>query len=325
VRVLGTVGHAAIATHFQLAHGRRADFVPPHLLSVEAACQATAENTFHAFSAIECHWPPADSSNRSVLILSAAVPDIRRPNASSANITLPALPATTLLDWVRAATPHPPTGLAGPGILAGTLAWRPAAAPPDPVWFGELEFSGESLQSPALGPDPIPLGDILLRPTPVLTANQSGGRHAGRPAPQPASGFDLLPISLPLGGKQPATLEGHFDATGYTLHLTGTAIPARLLALADAIPQFGDGLRKLLDPTAAILSEARGAQPDDPEAVHAATSVRPSQPQESTAAASTTPDQPATPTHFDLTATRTWGSPQIWRETQTAPTPHHHK
>ena len=318
IHILGNLGHAAIATHIQLAHGRRADFVPPTPLSVEASCQAVAQDTFHAFSSIECHWPPTDSSNPSVLILAAAVPDTRRPNASTADFTLPALPASTFLDWLRVATPHPPTGLTGPGTLAGTLAWRPAEIAtstearsaqrrnpqlsPQPVWSGELEFSGESLQTPALGPDPIPLGEILLRSTPQTAAGS----------------FDLLPITLSLGGKQPATLEGHFDATGYTLHLTGPAIPIRLLALADAIPQFGDGLRPLLDP-----------KPDEAstEAAHATPTLIPSQTRNSPAAPAPeaeTNDPPAAPIHYDLTATRTWGGPQTWREAQPT-TPQKHR
>ena len=294
LRVLGALDHAALAANLQLAHARRADFVPPRLLSLEASCQAVAQNSFHAFSNLECHWPPADSSSRSVLILAAAVPDVRRPSESSASLTLPALPAATLLDWLRAATPHPPTGLRATGTLAGALAWSPTPPPsdrapsrhrqippPPPTWSGELEFSGESLQTPALGPDPIPLGDILLRST-----------SDGSPT---TANFDLLPVLLPLGGKQPATLEGHFDATGYTLHLTGPALPARLLALGDAIPQLGEGLRELLDPPQ-IAPPATAPPPDDPAVV---------------------------PTHFDLTATRPWGGPQTWH--QTAPPPRHHR
>ena len=284
LRVLGTLDHADLAASLQLAHARRADFVPPRLLSLEASCQAVARNSFHAFSDLECYWPPADSSDRSILILAADVPDVRRPSASSASLTLPALPAATLLDWLRAATPHPPTGLRAAGTLAGTLAWRPTpppsgrapsrhrqAAAPEPAWSGELEFSGESLQTPALGNDPIPLGDILLRSSPGQTA----------------ASFDLLPLLLPLGGKQPATLEGRFDAAGYTLHLTGPALPARLLALGDAIPQLGEGLRELLAPPA-----------DNPSAI---------------------------PTHFDLTAARSWGGSQTGRQTTPPPRNRRHQ
>jgi AsmA protein len=36
------------------------------------------------------------------------------------------------------------------------------------------------------------------------------------------------------------------DASGYTLHLSGIALRSRLLQLATALPQFGDGLEEAL-------------------------------------------------------------------------------
>ena len=337
LNIAGTISRSLIATDIKIARGRRADFVPPRLLSLEAACQAIASDTFHTFSAIECHWPPADSSDPSVLILAAAVPDTRRPNLSSADLTVPALPTSTLLDWLRIATPYPPTGLLDTGTLAGTLAWRPSGtaieteaqnpgshkivisteAPeraageskgaqrrnpqllqPQPTWSGELELSGESIQLPSAdanaAPSPIPLGDVLLRSTPPPT---SPGQHPATPQPV-ASSFDLLPIQLPLGGRQPATLEGHFDAPGSTLHLTGTALPARLLALGDAIPQLGDGLRQLLEPASVPVASAAATPPPAVKS-----------------------DTQSEPIHIDLTATRPWGGPQTWIET-TPPPPH---
>ena len=166
-----------------------------------------------------------------------------------------------------------------------------STTPAQPTLTGELEFSNESLQLPALGPNPIPLGDLLLRSTPPPAGRSPRHRGAQPPAVQ-SSSFDLAPISLPLGGKQPATLDGHFDATGYTLHLTGPALLARLLALGDAIPQFGDGLRPLLEPTPA------GANPAQPQK----------------------PTPEAEPIHLDLTATRAWGGPQVWSQTTPPPT-----
>lgn len=41
-------------------------------------------------------------------------------------------------------------------------------------------------------------------------------------------------------------LEGRIDRSGYSLHLTGMATTARMLALGAAIPQFGDGLAEAL-------------------------------------------------------------------------------
>lgn len=308
VNLLGTLGSSAIATNILLDNARRADFVPPHLLSVDADCHAIALNFFHTFSNIECHWPPSTSSGPSNLILTANLPDVRQPSSASATLTLPAIPAETFLDWLNVATPHPPTGLTGPGTLAGNLAWatpnqlqqdlKTAGAPSmprsvrngresqvqRPVLSGELEFTNESLEIDPLNHRSIPLGDLLLQSAPP--AAHSPRRPGQIPATPIASSFDLAPISLPLGGKQPAILEGHIDATGYTLHLTGSVLPDRLLALGDAIPQFGDGLRPLLEPTPAGASST---QPQKPAA--------------------------AEPIHLDLTATRAWGGPQTWRQT----------
>ena len=316
VNLIGTLGQNNIAADIQLSNARRADFVPPHLLSVEADCHTTAHNTFYTFTNIECRWPPSSSSGPNLLVLTANLPDIRQPNSASAALTLPALPADTFLDWLGVATPHPPAGLTGAGTLAGNLVWnQPNQLQPDskiagapsiprslrsggepnsqqPTLSGELEFSKESLQLPALGPKAIPLGALLLHSTPP--AGRSS-RQRGLNLPAQSASFDLAPISLPLGGKQPAVLDGHLDASGYILHLTGAVLLDRLLALGDAIPQIGDGLRQLLQPT--------------PPAVRSAPSQKPA------------PAPAAIPIHIDLTATRAWGGPQTW--SQTAPSPSH--
>ena len=320
--LLGTLGQNTAETDIQLSNARRADFVPPSLLSIEAGCHAIALNFFHTLSNIECHWPPATSSNSSTLILTANLPNVLQPSSASAALTLPAIPAETLLDWLSIATPHPPTGFTGPGTLAGNLAWnQPSQLQPDakragapsiprslrngrestatlpaqPALTGELEFSNESLEIDPLNHRSIPLGDILLQSTPPPAAHFPRHRGPNPPAPSAsATSFDLLPISLPLGGKQPATLEGHLDASGYTLHLAGSGLLDRLLALGDAIPQLGDGIRQLLQPAAA---------------------VSPSQPQK--------PAPEAVPIHIDLTATSAWGGPQTW--SQTALPPSHHR
>jgi AsmA protein len=112
-------------------------------------------------------------------------------------------------------------------------------------------------------------------------------------------------VSLPLGGKQPATLDGHFDAAGYSLHLAGNVLPSRLAELAKAVPQFGDGLLAYLDtlhPPAATSQTAPAAPSDSAEAVSASATEA--------------------LVHVDLTATRAWGGPQHWQETA-SPVPAH--
>jgi AsmA protein len=310
--LLGTVGQNAIATNIKLAKARRADFVPDHMLSLEATCNANARNSFQSFTSVECHWPPADSSDPSLLILTADLPDVRQPRTATVNLTIPALPADTFFDWLNVATRRAPTGT---GTLAGVLAYGPGAylppaadpqspqSTPPSTWSGELEFSGGSIEFDRLSHRSILLGDALLRSTPPPAAPSPHSHAAPAAAPAPDS-FDLLPVSLSLGGKQPATLEGHVDSIGYTLHLTGTVVCANLLELGNTIPQFGEGLEDVLDKIAAVTPDVgpplkSGRGPD-----HILSSV---------------------PIHVDLTATRSWGSAQTWRETTPSAPSRRHK
>jgi AsmA protein len=336
--ILGTVDQNAISGEIKLDKARRAGFVPSHLLALDVGCQAKVLNSFHSFSSIECRWPPGDSSNRPAIILAADLPDVREPANASATLTVAALPASTFFDWLGVATQHPPTAFAGTGTLAGTLAWNTAeavpplprdhpsrhrappaepAAPLAPGLSGSLVLSGESLDLDALGPKPIPLGDLVLRSTPPPP---SRSRKAKPTNPQPANptGFDLLPIELPLDGRQQAILEGHFDASGYTVHLAGTVLPGRLLALANAVPQFGDGLANLL---VTIPAAADGVGASETEGGGA---FRPLNSQDRKGASAPAPSpQDAAPIHLDLTASRSWGEPQTWREAAPAPPRHH--
>lgn len=295
---VGTVDSAQLAATISLAHGRRADFIPSELLSFEANCKAREAGQFQSFTDIECRWPPAVGAQAAMLQLAASVPDVRDVHSASAEIALAAVPAPVLLEWLQAATPHPPTSLVGTGVLAGSLAWHPTA---QPAWTGDLALSGESLQLPGhTGSNPIPLGDVSLRSAGPATPRKREGAGrvtlaSARPSAAPA-GFDLQPLSLPLGGRQPAVLEGHFDGSGYSLHLAGSATMSRLLDLADSTPQFGEGLRELL-------------APETIEPTVAADAIAP----HSNTAAKKGAAQPADEAErIDFTATRQWGQPQTW-------------
>ena len=317
--LVGDIAQNAISANIAVVNARRADFIPAHPLSLEAECNTIAQNAFHTFSSIECTWPPAASSDPSVLILAADLPDVAHPESSSGQITLPALPADTFFNWLSVATPNPPTGLANsPGTLAGTVSWGsgPQSDNHQLNWSGELEFSGGSLYIGSANHLPVPLGDILLRSTPPPAAPPPHSHRQTPPREIPPDSFDLLPISLVLGGKEPATLEGHLDDSGYTLHLSGSATPARLVALGDAIPQLGDGLKACLqqldilppaavpEPKVASRGGVRGAQASPSD----------------TRGTAPTEEQP---THIDLTASRVWGHPQTWCQPAPAP-PHPH-
>jgi AsmA protein len=275
------------------------------------------------------------------------VPDVRRPETASASMTLPGLPAQTFFDWLSVATPHPPTGFSGDGSLGGALTWgapeteQPPAGPVadrratataqnqaaggalSATWSGELKLSGESLQLPALGPEPLALDDVVLRSTPPAIPPPARARRGMADAADAATiapdSFDLLPVSLALGGRQPAVLTGHLDRSGYSLHLAGTVIVQRLLALGDAVPQFGDGLRKLLAPETSSVQPAQGAPP---ESLPVAAGRGRGRAKDAVDAAEAQAE--SAPVAMDLTVTRAWGGSQVWSQAPAgAPAPRH--
>jgi AsmA family len=275
----GTVSNSAIQARLQLNGARRADFVPVQSLDVDLQCLGTATGDFHSFQDIHCSWPPTGSSDPPTLAISGALPDVRSPNTAAIEIGTPGLPAATVLDWLHIATARVPADIVASGTLTGTLSYHPEVGNSTP-WQGEMLITNARLINPRAGATSLVTGDVTLQSiAPSIPDPRHKQRHPLAPAPP---GFELTPTSLVLGGKDPATLDGHFDPTGYTLHLTGMASTARLHALTTALPQFGDGLTEVL-PT----------------------------------------NRAAGPFHIDLTATRRWGTPQVWTDNTARPTPPH--
>jgi hypothetical protein len=252
----GTVSNSAVQARLQLTGARRADFVPAQTLDVNLQCLGAATGDFHSFQDIHCSWPPAGSSDPPILAISGAFSDIRNPNSAAIEIGTPGLPAATLLDWLHIASSRVPADIAAAGTLTGTLSYHPAPHPttasPTP-WQGEMLITNASLINPRAGTASLVTGDVTLQSIAPPPPEPQRKKHPlakqpstkQQPAPPP-SGFQLAPTTLALGGKDPATLDGHFDTTGYTLHLTGMASIARLHALAAALPQIGDGLDEVL-------------------------------------------------------------------------------
>ncbi|HEU5341325.1 AsmA family protein [Edaphobacter sp.] len=256
--ILGTVSDSSIQTRLRLIDARRADFIPDHLLQVDLECLATAASDFHAFRNLRCTWPPISVSRHPMVAASGDIPDIRDLTQTTIEIGTPGIPAATLLDWLRIASSRIPSNLAVTGNLSGSLSWHPI---PDTAshWEGDLLLAGAGLINPKAGRASLVASDLSLQSVDGfeeattqpeqpsrLRKNVSLSLRSKQGTPPLAPGFILTPTMLALGGKEPAILQGHFDATGYTLHLTGMASTARLLALAAAIPQFGDGLAAAL-------------------------------------------------------------------------------
>jgi AsmA protein len=239
--VQGTVGHSSVEAKLSSGNARRADFVPEHPLSVELECLGTATNLFHSFDNVRCNWPPAGSSDAQVLIATGSVPDIRNLDSATLHVSVPGIPADTLLNWLRVLDERTPSDVSVSGTLTGDLAYHPNPSSP-PSWSGAVSVTGAKLMSAQTGSTSLIAGNISIHSaSPPIPKTRP--RTKTQPSPA-ADSFVLAPTDLALGGKNPATLEGRFDATGYTLHLSGMASSSRLQALEAAVPELADGLTK---------------------------------------------------------------------------------
>lgn len=250
--IQGTVGDSAVEAKLSASDARRADFVPKRPLNVELECLGTATNLFHSFNNVRCSWPPSSSIDARMLLVSGSLPDIRKPRLGTVNLSIPGIPADTILDWLHVVNERIPADVSTGGTLTGSLSYRPDRAA---HWNGELLITGSKLVRDNTGPQSFVHGDVALRSVAPDPVNPRSRRKnaAFVPAPPTDDAFTLGPVLLALGGKEPATLEGHFDSNGYTLHLTGMVTTSRLLELGAALPAFGDGLAKALPEVRATM------------------------------------------------------------------------
>ncbi|HTH53725.1 MAG TPA: AsmA family protein [Edaphobacter sp.] len=275
--IRGTFGESAVSTRIRLIDLRPADFVPEAPLTAEAECFATATGLFHAFEDLRCSWPPATSPQTPSVALTGSIPNVHHAATSSLRLGTSQLPASTLLTWLRALTPHVPDDLSATGTLSGSIGYEPSETRNQSGhWQGQFTLADATLKAPFPATDTpgILLSSDIHLHTPAGTPVPTRRHKNSAPAPSsiPPRGLVLAPTPLFLGGHDPATLEGHFDSSGYTMHLSGMATADRLKALAQALPPLGDGLLKALPPN----------HPDDD------------------------------PFRIDLTATRPWRGSQSW-------------
>lgn len=257
INLSGTIGRSALDAHLQLNDARRADFVPAEPMSFNLACTGTATNLFHSFERVHCDWPPRTTAATQVVALDATLPDIRHLDTTRLQVAATEIPANTLVNWLHVASPRVPRDLLATGSLTGSLA-RESGSSNDPgtsstgnqTWQGSLLLSNLSVASPLSNLAPLAVPAMRIQSQPTDARLQPATRR--RPAAPRSPGFVLAPFAIDLGGKDPATLDGLFTADGYSLHLAGMVAEPRLLALAAALPQFGDGLADILppDPTA---------------------------------------------------------------------------
>lgn len=238
-RVRGDLDHNSVDAHLQITGLRRSEFVPGDTISLDLGCTAAATRAFHSFADLRCSWPLPDSDG-ATLALAGSIPDVLQPASADLQIGTSRLPAAILLKWFRAASSRVPPSLSATGLLSGSILHDPDEGP---TWTGQATMPELRLSSEKLGSTPLTISGLFVHSA-SIAATDLRQSH-------PALAFNLLqlvlsPVSLPLGGREPALFEGSADANGCTVHLTGTVLRSRLLDLAETVPQIGDGLAKLL-------------------------------------------------------------------------------
>lgn len=234
--IRGKMGKSTVETRLRVNDARREDFVPEQPLTVDLACRGEATQLFHSFAEVRCDWPPGGGGGQKVVI-AGAMPDVRAWRASKAEAGIADVSARSLLGWWHVLSSRVPAGLAADGILSGSVSY--VGIQGDGRWDGALVITGAKLRS---GGDLLVDSDITLHSVEEPTLSGRGRKAVLAPA----SGFQLEPVRLDLGGGDPAMLGGHVDGSGYSLHLSGVATRSRLEELAAAIPQLGDDLLQVV-------------------------------------------------------------------------------
>jgi AsmA protein len=225
--IQGTVGKNKVDTELDLNDVRRSDFVPQHTLNANIRCTAQAAAVFHQLTDVRCGWPSGALTDTSVkgFTLAGGVADLSRWRSAAGDAAIAGVPASSLLDAVRLASPRISPDLTAGGAISGTLA---CCAKGD-AWAainGQLAIEKATL---ALGKN-----------KPIAAEDVAGDLAGGQ--------LTIHPVALDLGAPQPAVLDGRIDANGFALHLAGSAMRTQLMQLAAALPPFGDGLDGALPP-----------------------------------------------------------------------------
>ena len=228
----GTLTQSRLRTTLQVAGLRRSDFVPARTLSINVECTGIANRSFHALDNVRCSWPVPDAGGATVAI-AGSVPDTLHPSLADLQLGTSPLPVSVLLTWLRIASSRLPPDLEVDGLLSGSISHDPHEVPP---WASQWTIPDLQLSGSRLGPAGLHVERLLLHSVPTVSPPHTSSMEA-----EPLR-LLLSPVALPLGAKDPATLEGVIDASGYDLHLTGEVLTDRLAALGATVPQFGDGL-----------------------------------------------------------------------------------
>ena len=238
--ITGTIGVAKLNTRARLTEFRRADFVPAKPLDLDVQCQALAALTTRSLHNIQCGLPVGDANAIPLrqISLTGDMPDVQHPWTGQLQVGAASVPAAWFFDWARLFSPRLQQAPAPEGVVSGSFT-RNAMQ-----WTGSLK---SNLTANTSSNAPISLDlSMQMGATPV---------KRGRNTIPLLKGLVIEPSALHLGKNAQATLTGSFTSLSYTLHLTGSLAPARLMELRQIAPPAVDSLDAIFSPTPAQTQE----------------------------------------------------------------------
>lgn len=242
---LGSAGNPDLTTQLHVGSIRREEFVPPLPVDLDVACTAHAIAFFHSIANIQCKAPFGGGE----ISFAGDAPLLHSPQSLVGQVSLSKIDADYLANLSRILSRRIDPALHVTGDVSGRLAvgtTTAAASDADPQRINapQLVF--------AFASEPIAIATAIVLDRGDAAPAKKTRKAKISPTPE-AFMMTLLPAQLDLGGPSPAVLDGHFELTGYVLHLRGNVLPQRLSLLAKALPQFGDGLQDWLDENDGIL------------------------------------------------------------------------
>lgn len=232
LKLTGAPSDLAVAADASLEDFHRYDITESTAMELRSHCDALFKVADHSLHKILCQTPVGEG----LLTASGEAPSVAHSPRFDLQVVAEKIPMNSVLAVVRRTKKNLPEDLRATGTMDARLDLRTRGASPDSI---EVEGSGETsdlhLQSEGakvdLALDTVPFSVLSGSPDkPVKTVRGRGEASSVRNVQEPYLSFG--PVPLKLGRPVPASAQGWFTRSGYSISLKGESEIQRLLELA---------------------------------------------------------------------------------------------
>ena len=232
LKLTGAPSDLAVAADASLEDFHRYDITESTAMELRSHCDALFKVADHSLHKILCQTPVGEG----LLTASGEAPSVAHSPRFDLQVVAEKIPMNSVLAVVRRTKKNLPEDLRATGTMDARLDLRTRGGSPDSV---EVEGSGETsdlhLQSEGakvdLALDTVPFSVLSGLPDKaVKTVRGRGEASPVRNVQEPYLSFG--PVPLKLGRPVPASAQGWFTRSGYSISLKGESEIQRLLELA---------------------------------------------------------------------------------------------